>query len=117
VEFRKETMDVADLAVSPQYQRMGVGRKLLDWSLPVADDRQLYCWIDASPRDLGLYRQLGRIEVGKLEFDPRTWEGGKETSTPRFAWSGSRELTSYRQCSMTRSTSSTSNMLRTIASV
>jgi hypothetical protein len=67
VEFRKETMGarpyllMADLAMLPQYQRMGVGRKLLDWSLRVTDDKQLDCWIDASPQGLGCTGNWGGL--------------------------------------------------------
>jgi hypothetical protein len=50
---------MTDLVVLAQYQRMDVGRKLLDWGLRVVDDKQLDCWIDASPAGPGPVLEIG----------------------------------------------------------
>ena len=60
---------MAILAVSPKYQRAGVGKKLLAWGLKQADALQLGTWIDASPQGLGLYKTMGWREVGHLDID------------------------------------------------
>lgn len=49
VGFRREMMGarpyllMADLVVLPQYQRMGMGRKLLEWGLRKADEERIDC--------------------------------------------------------------------------
>lgn len=66
---------MANLVVSPAWQRKGVGKLLLEWGLKVADDKGLKCWIDASPQGLGLYKQCGWQEAKVLEFDLSSWGG------------------------------------------
>ena len=68
------------LCVNPEYQRMGVGGKLLEWGLAEADREGVECWIDASPFGLGLYKKHGWKEVGYLDADLTKW--GLEEGTP-----------------------------------
>jgi GNAT superfamily N-acetyltransferase len=74
---KERHMLMATLVVAPEYQRMGIGMKLLEWGLQKADEEQLNCWIDASPFGLGLYKKVGWKEVGKLNVDLGQF-GGEE---------------------------------------
>ena len=64
------------LAVLPEYQRKGIGRKMLEWGLKQADELGVECWIDASPAGLGLYKQCGWKEVNSFTIDLEPY-GGK----------------------------------------
>ena len=59
---------MANLVVSPRWQRMGIGKALLEWGVHRADELRLERWIDASPHGIGLYRRFGWQEVETLEF-------------------------------------------------
>ena len=47
------------LAVAPGLQGKGVGRRLLEWGLEIADRERWECWVDASREGVGLYRKVG----------------------------------------------------------
>jgi ribosomal protein S18 acetylase RimI-like enzyme len=64
---------MALLAVDPKCQRMGVGRKLLEWGLEKADREGLECWIEASPAGKPLYEKVGWREVGFTDVELRRW--------------------------------------------
>jgi ribosomal protein S18 acetylase RimI-like enzyme len=64
---------MALLAVDPKCQRMGVGRKLLEWGLEKADGEGLECWIEASPAGKPLYEKVGWREVGFTDVELRRW--------------------------------------------
>jgi len=49
---------MALLGVEPGFQRMGVGKRLLEWGLEKADREGLECWIEASPVGKPLYEKL-----------------------------------------------------------
>jgi len=58
------------LVERPEWQRRGVGRRMLEWGMRMADEEGVACWIDASPEVTALYRRLGWKEIGetKIEF-------------------------------------------------
>ena len=64
---------MAILAVGPEWQRMGVGRKLLEWGLEKADREGLECWIEASPAGKPLYEKVGWREVGFTDVELKKW--------------------------------------------
>ena len=64
---------MATLVVSPEYQRCGIGKALLEWGLRKCDEENLECWIDATKEGKGLYLQHGWEEVGELEIDLKRW--------------------------------------------
>jgi len=66
---------MAVLAVKPGSQRMGVGKKLLEWGLRQCDEENIEVWIDASPEGKGLYEKVGWKEVGFLDTDFEPWGG------------------------------------------
>ena len=63
------------LVVLPEWQRKGIGRRLLEWGLEYADREALESWIDASPEGLELYKKLGWMEVGETVVDMGEWGG------------------------------------------
>ncbi|PMD37424.1 hypothetical protein L207DRAFT_514697 [Hyaloscypha variabilis F] len=76
---------MAILGVHPGFQRMGVGKRLLEWGLEMADREGLECWIEASPAGKGLYEKLGWREVAYTDVELRRWgwevkEGEEEFS-------------------------------------
>lgn len=71
----KKHILMAILCVSPEYQRMGIGGKLLEWGLQQADREGVECWIDSSPFGLGLYKKFGWKEVGYLDIELGKWGG------------------------------------------
>jgi len=73
---------MAILVVDPEFQRMGVGKKLLQWGLAMADEQGVECWIDASPFGKGLYEKMGWKEISFVEVDLGKW-GGEEGVTTR----------------------------------
>jgi GNAT superfamily N-acetyltransferase len=70
------------LAVDPEFQRKGIGKKLLEWGLEKADAEGVQCWIDASPAGKGLYEKMGWREVDVVDVDLGKW-GGEEGETTR----------------------------------
>ena len=68
---------VQELAVLPEWQRKGVGRRLLGWGLEKADAEGWECWLDASKKGEGLYRKFGFRDVGCVEVELGEW-GGEE---------------------------------------
>lgn len=83
VKRGKPYFNMAVLAVLPEWQRMGVGRRLLQWGLRQADERGVECWIDASPFGKGLYEKMGWREVGVFDVDTKEFgvEGGEVSRT------------------------------------
>ncbi|KAL9120214.1 MAG: hypothetical protein Q9187_003228 [Circinaria calcarea] len=73
----KKYMLLAVLVTLPEYQRNGIGGKLLEWGLEQADEKGYHCWIDSSSRGLGLYKKHGWEEVGFLEVNLADY-GGEE---------------------------------------
>lgn len=79
----KVYMVLQALATDPEYQRRGIGSRLVRWGLDQADDEKLPCWIHASDSDVAcrLYMSAGFQEVGCNAYDLDAWtpEGDKES--------------------------------------
>jgi GNAT superfamily N-acetyltransferase len=73
----KKHVLMAILAVSPHYQRCGIGARLLEWGLQRCDKEGLECWIDATDKGKGLYLKHGWVEVGGIDVDLERWGGEK----------------------------------------
>lgn len=71
----KKYILTAILVTLPEYQRKGIGSKLLEWGLERADEKGYHCWIDSSPQGLGLYKKHGWEEIGFLDVDLAGWGG------------------------------------------
>ncbi len=74
------------LAIDPAYQRMGIGRRLLDWGLKIADDEGWEAYIDASPEGKGLYEKCGWQTINTIDLDVGKWGGPEEVSTCYDMW-------------------------------
>ncbi|KAL6696977.1 hypothetical protein J3F84DRAFT_371772 [Trichoderma pleuroticola] len=73
-----------NLAVDPNFQRRGVGTKLLEFMISDIAARyadksldNVGCWLDSSPSGLKTYQRLGWEEVGSKSFDLEPWGGAK----------------------------------------
>lgn len=85
VRFEKDWMGNKDyihfdtLVVDPTAQGHGVGTALVHWVADKADERGIYCWLQASPAAHGIYLKAGFKDVGSLDVDLREFApGGKE---------------------------------------
>ena len=67
------------LAVDPEYQRKGVGTKLLAYGLDLADKLELPAFLEGSPHGKALYNRVGFEDRGWVEnFDVRDFGSEKE---------------------------------------
>lgn len=57
------------LATSPSFQCRGIGSKLIQWGIDIADAEKLPCWAHASPAGHNLYKKAGFQEIGSSEYD------------------------------------------------
>ena len=64
------------LTINPEYQRRGVGGKLLEWGTQQADKHNEKIYLEASPAGRGLYLRHGFEIVGTLEVGSEDREGG-----------------------------------------
>lgn len=65
------------LAVDPAYQKRGLGSRLIDVGLPLADKVGSKTYVEASDLGLPLYLKYGWREVDEIAVDVRKY-GGKE---------------------------------------
>ncbi|KAL5337415.1 hypothetical protein BJX70DRAFT_245963 [Aspergillus crustosus] len=47
----------------PSYRRQGLGKIFMEWGLRIADERNLECWLDATPHGVPLYKAFGFREI------------------------------------------------------
>ncbi|EXJ70343.1 uncharacterized protein A1O5_06411 [Cladophialophora psammophila CBS 110553] len=57
------------LVVHPSYQRQGIGQKLLNWGIEVADGENIVAWLFARPAGSRLYERNGWKAVLIIEVD------------------------------------------------
>ena len=55
------------MMVLPEHQRKGIGRKLLQWGLDVADKQNIVSWLFARPAAAKMYQDAGFRSVGVTE--------------------------------------------------
>ena len=55
---------------------------MLKWGLEIADEKEVECWIDASPMALGLHKRLRWVEVDHVDVDLGKY-GGEEGKMDR----------------------------------
>lgn len=65
-----------DFGGGGKWQRLVVGKKLLERGLEKVDREGVESWIDASPAGKALYENMGWREVGYLKMELGRW-GGK----------------------------------------
>jgi len=59
--------DLRRLFIHPDYQRRGIGRKLLQWGVDLADREKLVAWLHARPAGSKLYESAGWRAVASIE--------------------------------------------------
>ena len=65
-----------EIAVSPEWQGKGVGKRLLERGIEKADKKGLDCWLNASEAAVRFFEGFGWEPVGYVEVD--LGEGEKE---------------------------------------
>lgn len=68
---------MATLAIQPEWQKLGLGGRLLEDGLKRCDAEGTECWIDASAKGKGLYLKHGWVQCGKVDIELKRW--GAET--------------------------------------
>jgi ribosomal protein S18 acetylase RimI-like enzyme len=69
--------------VSPDYQRRGIGKMLMEDGLKEADKLGLQTVLGASKQGLGLYKKYGFTEFETMEIKLWEYEGGQGMGTDR----------------------------------
>ena len=62
-------VDLHRLMVNPNYQRQGIGQKLLDWGIETADKENIVAWLFCRPAGYKLYERNGWKVVLSIEVD------------------------------------------------
>ncbi|RAL59025.1 hypothetical protein DID88_009054 [Monilinia fructigena] len=65
------------LVVHPNYQRLGIGTRLLEQGIQFADAKGLQTVLGASPWGIGLYRKYGFVDVHVMDIRLDEYEGGE----------------------------------------
>lgn len=73
------------LVVSPKCQRMGIGKKLFEEGIEIANRSSLQVVLWASVQGAGLYKKYGCVEVEILDFDLSEYKGGDGMGSFRSA--------------------------------
>ena len=76
-------LDLRRVATLLDYQRRGIGSRLLQWGVDVADNEGLYAWLHARPAGLRMYAKAGWTPVVSFEFSIPGIEVGPVTSMIR----------------------------------
>jgi GNAT superfamily N-acetyltransferase len=71
----KDCVQLNTLAVSPLYQRQGIGGALMDWGLQRAKKERVPVYLEATESGQGLYVQKGFEVVGLIVLPKRSFEG------------------------------------------
>ncbi|KAK6203669.1 hypothetical protein LQW54_008875 [Pestalotiopsis sp. IQ-011] len=79
------------LITDPQWQKMGVGARLVQWGTSKADVEGLSCWAHASPSGYGVYLRAGFEDLGMSEYDldqylPENEQGKSEWGVYTFRY-------------------------------
>lgn len=67
-----ERIEAPSLAVLPEFQRLGVGKKLMAWLFPLTDAEQVPIFADASTKGLPLYLSKGFTVIEQVKLRART---------------------------------------------
>ena len=68
----------------PEFQRKGLGGRLVEWGINKAEEKGLQVYIEATEQGLGLYLRYGMIEVDRVDVDLEPW-GAKNGEWIRYA--------------------------------
>ena len=69
----RDQMVLGLLNVAPKYQGRGIGEKILEWGVKVADQRRLVCRLSATPVAWKIYQRFGWNVVDVQKIDLSEW--------------------------------------------
>jgi len=72
-----EAFVLKELYVRPEYQRQGLGGRLVEWGVKKADELGILAYTEASAKGLGLYLRYGFYEMDRVTVDLGDWGGEK----------------------------------------
>lgn len=61
--------DLHRLVVDPSYQRQGIGQKLLNWGIEIADKENIVAYLNCRPAGYKLYERNGWKVVSSIEVE------------------------------------------------
>lgn len=64
-----ESWYLATMGVDPKAQRMGIGRKLLQWGIDRSEEESIPACLEASQAGLPLYQKMGFRQIAWMDFD------------------------------------------------
>lgn len=67
-----ERIDCRSFAILPEFQRKGIGNKILAWAYDRADVEQVPIFADASRKGISLYLKTGFELIGSVKLKART---------------------------------------------
>ncbi|KAM0433868.1 hypothetical protein ACHAPT_003811 [Fusarium lateritium] len=67
--YPDERWRLAFISVSPNHQRRGIGRKLVQWGIDRSEEEGIAAVLEASDAGKPLYEKMGFVAVGKMPFD------------------------------------------------
>ncbi|KAF2665364.1 acyl-CoA N-acyltransferase [Microthyrium microscopicum] len=71
----REHVYLASIAVRPDAQRQGIGKKLTEWGIDEAQRLELPIYLDATPQGKGLYEKFQFELIEEVAFDPTKYGG------------------------------------------
>jgi GNAT superfamily N-acetyltransferase len=60
---------LVELFVRPEFQRKGLGGRLVEWGLRKAEKKGLQVYIEATEMGLPVYLRYGMVEVDRVDVD------------------------------------------------
>jgi len=69
--------ELENLCVDPDYQKLGIGGRLVDWGCARADEEGLVCTLEASQEGMRLYLKKGFIKIREEVVVDEKGYGGK----------------------------------------
>ena len=64
-----ESWYLVTMGVDPKAQRMGIGRKLLQWGIDRSEEESIPACLEASQAGLPLYQKMGFRQIAWMDFD------------------------------------------------
>ncbi|RPB25101.1 hypothetical protein L211DRAFT_848452 [Terfezia boudieri ATCC MYA-4762] len=73
--------ELENVCVDPDYQRFGIGGKLVDWGCARADEEGLACTLEASQAGMRVYLKKGFVTIREVTVVDEEGHGGKAELT------------------------------------
>jgi GNAT superfamily N-acetyltransferase len=72
------------LFVKPEHQRKGLGGRLVQWGIDLANEKGLSVYVESTEEGQGLYEKFGIKVVERVDVDLSLW-GGNPGEWDRYA--------------------------------